>query len=183
MTQPFLGEIRMFGGNFAPRGWALCNGQLLSISSNSALFSLIGTTYGGDGRTTFALPNLQSQVAVGQGNGIGLTPRDIGQTGGAEIVTLTQQEIPAHSHGLVASTTVAGPGGEAPASSLVLGTTSVTTGHFYTVNDGSQPPPGAGQLNANSCSQVGGNQTHTNLMPTLCVSLIIALQGLFPSRN
>lgn len=183
MSQPFLGEIRMFGGNFAIRSWAFCNGQLMSIAQNSALFSLIGTTYGGDGVNTFALPNLQSRVAVGQGNGTGLTPRIIGEVGGQEAVVLSITQIPQHTHGLTASTTVAVSGGGAPAATLVPGVPSVTASHFYTVDDGTQPPPTPYTLTAGSCGTAGGNQQHSNLMPTLCVSFIIALQGLFPSRN
>ena len=183
MTEPYLGEIRMFGGNFAPRGWAMCNGQLLSIAQQSALFSLVGTTYGGDGVQTFALPNLQSRVAVGQGNGGGLTPRVLGQTGGSEQVTLQPTQIPQHIHGLIASGTTAVAGGQIPNSSVVAGAPSVGTGHFYTVNDGTQPPPQADALVSASCGYAGGNQPHPNLMPTLCVTFIIALVGMFPSRN
>lgn len=182
MTQPYVGEIRMFGGNFAPRNWMLCTGQLLAISQYTALFSLIGTTYGGDGTTNFALPNLQSRVAVGQGSGTGLTPRTIGQVGGTETVALTTAQIPAHTHGLIASQTVATSGGQTPGSSYVLGTPS-ESGHFYTVDDGSQPPPTPGNLTASSCSMTGNNLPHENLMPILCVNYIIAINGIFPSRN
>jgi len=181
MTQPYLGEVRMFGGNFAIRGWALCNGQLMSIQQNSALFSLLGTTYGGDGVQTFALPNLQSRVAIGQGNGAGLSPRVIGQAAGVETVTLTTAQMPAHSHSFVASMTGASSAG--PGSSYVCGTPSNASAHFYTINDGSQPPPTPEKLTGASCSNVGSNLPHENLMPYLCVSFLIALQGIFPSRN
>lgn len=183
MTQPFLGEVRMFGGNFAIRGWAMCNGQLMSIAQNSALFSLIGTTYGGDGIQTFALPNLQSRVGVGEGDGPGLTPRVIGEASGQESVTLLMTQIPSHMHGLLASQTTAVAGGEVPGANVILGTPSASNGNLYSVNDGTQPPPVANTLVAASCSAAGGNQPHPNLMPTLCVTFLIALQGIFPSRN
>jgi microcystin-dependent protein len=182
MTQPYVGEIRMFGGNFAPRNWMLCTGQLLAISQYSALFSLIGTTYGGNGTTNFALPNLQSRVTVGQGTGAGLTPRTIGEVGGTETVTVSTAQMPAHTHGLIASQTVATGGGQTPGSSYVLGTPS-GNGHFYTLDDGSQPPPTPGNLTSNSCSMAGSSLPHENLMPILCVNYIIAMVGVFPSRN
>ena len=182
MTQPFVGEIRMFGGNFAPRNWMLCTGQLLAIAQYQALFSLLGTTYGGNGTTNFALPNLQSRVTVGQGNGAGLTPRSIGETGGQETITLTTGQMPAHMHGFNASLTVGSSGGQTPSSSVVLGTPS-GSGDFYVLNDGSQPPPTAGTLPAAACSYAGGNQPHENIMPVLCVTYIIAIAGIFPSRN
>ena len=115
MTTPFLGQITMFAGNFAISGWAFCNGQTMSISQNTALFSLLGTTYGGDGISTFMLPNLQSRVSVGQGNGAGLSPYVLGQVGGVEGITLSVQQMPSHTHGFVASTTVAVAGGQTPA--------------------------------------------------------------------
>lgn len=183
MTQPFLGEVRMFGGNFAIRTWAMCDGQLMSIAQNQALFSLIGTSYGGDGVQTFALPNLQSRVTVGEGTGPGLTPRTLGETGGTETVTLQISQIPSHIHGLLASQTTAAAGGEIPSASVILGTPSPSNGHLFTVDDGSQPPPIAGDLVAASCGASGGNQPHSNLMPTLCATYLIALQGVFPSRN
>jgi microcystin-dependent protein len=183
MTTPYLGQITLFAGNFAISGWAFCNGQLMSISQNTALFSLLGTTYGGDGISTFGLPNLQSRVAAGQGNGAGLSPYVLGQTGGVENVTLTAVQIPPHTHGMTASSTTAVSGGQTPNSSVVPGVTSVSTGHFFAINDGSTPPPTAEKLTAASCGMAGSNQQHTNLMPTLCVTYIIALQGIFPSRN
>ena len=182
MTQPYVGEIRMFGGNFAPRNWMLCTGQLLAISQYSALFSLIGTTYGGNGTTNFALPNLQSRVTVGQGTGAGLTPRTIGEVGGTETVTVSTAQMPAHTHGLIASQTVATSGGQTPGSSYVLGTPS-GNGHFYTLDDGTQPPPTPGNLTSNSCSMAGNGLPHENLMPLLRVNYLIAMVGVFPSRN
>lgn len=183
MSNIFLGEVRMFGGNFAIRGWAFCNGQLMSIAQNSALFSLIGITYGGDGVQTFALPNLQSRISIGEGNGPGLTPRVIGEPAGTENVTLTVAQMPSHIHMLVASNTVASAGGEAPNGNVVPGKPSPANGELYTVDDGTQPPPTPFTLVAGSCGMAGGNQQHTNLMPLLCVTFLIALQGIFPSRN
>ena len=173
MSDQYLGEIRMFAGNFAPYGWALCNGQLLSISQNTALFSLIGTYYGGDGVTTFALPNLQSRVPIHQGQGVGLSPYVVGQLGGNENVTLISQQMPQHNH-LV--NTNNGPGGSVhPANGLLASTTSdkpYTTG----ASDGST-------LNPQAVSQAGGNQPHNNIQPYLTITYIIALQGIYPSRN
>jgi microcystin-dependent protein len=183
MTTPFLGQITMFAGNFAISGWAFCNGQTMSISQNTALFSLLGTTYGGDGISTFMLPNLQSRVSVGQGNGAGLSPYVLGQVGGVEGITLSVQQMPSHTHGFVASTTVAVAGGQTPGSAVIPGTPSVTTGHLYVANDGTTPPPISEKLTGGSCGQSGANQQHTNLMPSLCVTYIIALVGIYPSRS
>jgi microcystin-dependent protein len=183
MTTPFVGQITMFAGNFAISGWAFCNGQLMSIAQNQALFSLLGTTYGGDGISTFMLPNLQSRVAVGQGNGAGLSPYALGQTGGTEGVTLSLQQMPSHTHAFVASTTPAVSGGQTPGSTVVPGVPSVTSGHFYVVNDGTTPPPVSETLTGGACGQSGANQQHSNLMPSLCVTYIIALVGIFPSRS
>lgn len=172
MSTPFLGEIRMFAGNFAPRGFALCNGQVMSIAQNSALFALLGTTYGGDGVQTFALPNLQSRVPISQGQGSGLSNRTIGEALGVEAVTLTPNQIPDHPHSQVASTNAAtaasGPSG-APAAS--------TTTSFY----GS----GAADLTmaATAVGSTGGSQPHNNLAPYLALNFIIAVEGIFPSRN
>ncbi|HXD45250.1 MAG TPA: tail fiber protein [Pseudolabrys sp.] len=182
MTQPYVGEIRMFGGNFAPRGWMLCNGQLLAIAQYNALFALLGTTYGGNGTTNFALPNLQSRISVGQGNGAGLTPRTLGETGGQETVTLAMTQMPPHMHGLNASLTAAASGGQTPGSTVILGTPN-GSGELYVVDDGSQPPPTVEVLPSASCSQAGGSQPHENIMPVLCVTYIIAINGIFPSRN
>jgi len=183
MTTPYLGQITLFGGNFAISGWAFCNGQLMSIAQNTALYSLLGTTYGGDGVSTFALPNLQSRVAVGQGTGAGLSPYLIGQVGGTENVTLTSAQMPGHSHGFTASGTTAVSGGQSPSANVIPGVPSVTTGFLYVINNGSQPPPTPLTLVGPSCGQAGSNQPHTNLMPTLCVTYIIALQGIYPTRN
>jgi microcystin-dependent protein len=180
MATPFIGEIRMFGGNFAPTNWALCNGQLLGIAQNQALFTLIGTTFGGNGVSTFQLPNLQGRLAVGQGTGPGLSNRVIGQMSGEENVTLTQSTIPNHGHALMASTANAST---ANIGSTVLPGVVASPGHFYAVNDGTSPPPLAGTLPAGSVGVTGGNLPHSNLMPTLCLTFIIALYGVYPSRN
>ena len=172
MSDNFVGEIRMFAGNFAPRGWALCNGQLLPIAQNTALFSLLGTQYGGNGTSNFALPNLQSRVPIGQGNGLGLTSRTMGEVLGSEAVTLLQNQIPDHPHRQQASTNpvtaAAGPSG-APA-------TSAST-NFY--GNGSADLALAGT----AVTAAGGGQAHNNLAPYLTLNFIIAMTGIFPSRN
>lgn len=178
MSNPFLGEVRMFGGNFAPRGWALCNGAQLSIAQNSALFSLLGTTYGGDGQTTFALPDLRGRLPIHQGSGAGLTARTMGETGGTETVTLATSQLPQHSHPLNASTdpaSLVGPDGGVPATP-----SGGATPFLYAV-------PGTSTLQpvtlAPTVQPDGGGQPHSNMMPSLCVTFIIALEGVFPSRN
>lgn len=159
MSEPFIGQIVMFGGNFAPRGWALCDGQLLPISSNSALFSILGTTYGGDGVSTFGLPDLRGRSPMHPGSGPGLTPRQLGQKGGAERVTLTTNQLPAHSHDM-----------------------ELTSGNGTTNN-----PVGVGTnstwAQSVASSDTGGGQAHDNMAPFLCTNFIIALQGTYPSRS
>jgi microcystin-dependent protein len=165
LAQPYVGEIRMFAGNFAPAGWMFCEGQLLPIAENETLFQLIGTTYGGDGETTFALPDLRGRLPVHQGNGFALV-----ETGGAEEITLAVQQIPAHSHPLLGAAITGdqfSPGGNLPANSL-----NVTP---Y-INDA---PNGA--MNAGAVAPAGGSQPHTNFQPYLCVDFIISLFGIFPS--
>lgn len=164
MSEPFVGEIRMFGGNFAPRGWAFCNGQALSISSNDVLFSLIGTTYGGDGINTFALPNLQCRVPVHQGNGLVL-----GQLAGEEAHTLTGQEVPSHTHAVGAKNQA---------------TTGAAGNGVYAGNGlaAYKAAPGAA-MNAATVAANAGGQPHDNMMPFLPVSFIIALNGIYPSRG
>ena len=172
MGNPFVGEIRMFGGNFAPAGWMFCNGQLLSIAENETLFQLIGTTYGGDGQATFGLPNLQSRLPVHQGTGGGLPTVLLSEQGGVESVTLTTNQIPAHTHTVGcknATGNSANPVGGVPA----INTTALAYG--------STPPAQA--LNAGEISQTGGTQPHSNIQPFLCVSFIISLFGIFPSPN
>jgi microcystin-dependent protein len=170
MSTPYIGEIRMGGWNFAPYGWALCNGQLLSISQNTALFELIGTTYGGDGQTTFALPNLQSRIPVHQGNSVN-GPYVIGELAGTETVTLTTNQIPAHSHALNAQsgagTQPSPAGGVWASSSLDQYSTGTPTA----------------QMTASSLQNSGGSQPHDNLPPYLCVTFVIALQGIFPTQG
>ena len=165
MAQPYVGEIRMFAGNFAPAGWMFCEGQLLPISENETLFNLIGTTYGGDGQSTFALPDLRGRIPVHQGSGFILA-----ETGGAETVTLTVQQIPAHSHPLLASTAVAND--SAPAQNVLA-----QTGTF----DGYQSNPPSIAMAAQSIGAVGGSQPHDNFQPYLCIDFIISLFGIFPS--
>ncbi len=165
MAQPYVGEIRMFAGNFAPAGWMFCEGQLLPISENETLFQLIGTTYGGDGQSTFALPDLRGRIPIHQGNGFILA-----ETGGAEEITLTVNQIPAHSHPLLGSTANAS---DPNPSGNVLATSTVV--QPYAVESIS------GSLVATTISPVGGSQPHTNFQPYLCVDFIISLFGLFPS--
>jgi microcystin-dependent protein len=165
MAQPYVGEIRMFAGNFAPAGWMFCEGQLLPISENETLFQLIGTTYGGDGESTFALPDLRGRIPIHQGNGFILA-----ETGGAEEITLTVNQIAAHSHPLLATTNAASspnPGNQLPATGVVS--------ELYW---GDPPDNNAA---AQAISSVGGSQPHTNFQPYLCVDFIISLFGIFPS--
>ncbi|HEX8553330.1 MAG TPA: tail fiber protein [Sphingomonas sp.] len=165
MAQPYVGEIRMFGGNFAPAGWMFCEGQLLPISENETLFQLIGTTYGGDGESTFALPDMRGRIPIHQGNGFILA-----ETGGAEEITLTANQIPVHSHPMLATANLASefsPGGQVFAQPQAVDA-YVTSPPFV-------------PLSPNSCTPVGGSQPHTNFQPYLCVDFIISLFGIFPS--
>jgi len=165
MAQPYVGEIRMFGGNFAPAGWMFCEGQLLPISENETLFQLIGTTYGGDGESTFALPDLRGRIPVHQGNGFILA-----ETGGAEEITLTVQQIPAHGHAFLGAATdgnVIPAGGNLPANSLNI------TPYINADPDGN--------MSLTAIGPRGGSQPHTNFQPYLCVDFIISLFGIFPS--
>jgi len=167
---PFIGEIIMFGGNFAPRGWALCDGQLLPISQYSALFSILGTTYGGDGRTTFGLPDLRGRVAMHPGNGPGLTPRNLGTKSGSETNTLTVAQLPSHSHTIVSGGKANNP---SPAGNLPA------NGGTNAYSDGS---PGKAMKNS-MVNNTGGSQSVNNMQPYQCVNYIIALQGTYPSRS
>ena len=167
MAQPYVGEVRMFAGNFAPAGWMFCEGQLLPISEYETLFNLIGTTYGGDGQSSFALPDLCGRLPIHMGNGFTLA-----ETGGVEEVTLTVSQIPAHSHPLLASLdqgNTVNPGGN------VLATTATATPYIAI-------PPTA-PLSPQAVSSVGGSQPHTNFQPYLCVDFIISLFGIFPSQT
>ncbi len=171
--EPYIGEIRMFAGDYAPRGWAKCEGQLLAISQYNALFSILGTRYGGDGRTTLALPDLRGRVAIGSGSGPGLTPRSLSQRSGSETNMLTVANLPAHNHSINAVTAdgnTSVPGGNLPAGTKLLDkeysdATATTT------------------MNATMVSSTGGGQAVNNMQPYLTVTYIIALQGIFPTRN
>ena len=167
MAQPYVGEIRMFAGNFAPAGWMFCEGQLLPISENETLFQLIGTTYGGDGESTFALPDLRGRIPIHQGNGFILA-----ETGGAEEITLTVNQIPAHSHPLLATTN---QGTQNQPNDNLLAQSPTQNAFPY----GSDNPPAT--LSPTTASPVGGSQPHTNFQPYLCVDFIISLFGIFPS--
>ena len=174
MGQPYVGEIRMFAGNFAPVGWMFCQGQLLPISEEETLFNLIGTTYGGDGQSTFALPDLRGRVPLHMGNPPSGGSFVIGENGGVETVTLTQQQIPQHTHALQASNAVANAA--TPQSNL----TGQAAAKLYHVL-----PPSTGPvfLNPQSVTSTGGSQPHQNMQPYLCVSFIISLFGIFPSQT
>ena len=173
MAQPYIGEIRMFAGNFPPVGLMFCDGQLIPISENDALFTLIGTTYGGDGQSTFALPNLQSRIPMHFGTGPDGTTYQLAEMDGVESVTLTTQQIPVHTHPFTASLTVADD--PAPAGK-VLGESRPGTLSFF------QDVP-ANAMAATSVSPVGGSQPHENCQPFLCVNFIISLFGIFPSQT
>jgi microcystin-dependent protein len=169
MAQPYVGEIRIFAGNFAPAGWMFCEGQLLPISENETLFNLIGTTYGGDGQSTFALPDLQGRLPIHFGNGFILA-----ETGGAEETTLTVAQIPAHSHPLLGSSNPAV--GTSPAGQ-VLGKSALSSVLPYGTDQPVSP------LSPQAVSSVGGSQPHSNFQPYLCVDFIISLFGIFPSQT
>jgi microcystin-dependent protein len=171
MAEPFIGEIRMVGFNFAPVGWAMCNGQTMDISQNAALFSLIGTTYGGDGQTTFNLPDLQGRFPIHQGTGNGLSPYVIGQRAGTENVTLAANQIPSHTH--------------VPACLSTAGDQGSPGGNFWAASAqqlySDQAPAVA--MHAGLIQPAGGGQPHNNMNPLLVITFIIALFGIFPSRN
>jgi microcystin-dependent protein len=168
MSEPFVGEIRMFGGNFAPANWMFCEGQLLSIAEYDTLFSLIGTTYGGDGVTTFALPDLRGRLPIHQGQGSGLGAYVIGQMGGTENVTLATNQIPSHNHTAQANTE------SGTQSSPSNGIWANSGQAVYSAN------PATGAMNAALIGAAGGSQPHNNMMPFLCVSFIISLFGVWP---
>lgn len=174
MSDPFIAEIRIFAGNFAPTGWALCNGQLMPISQNTALFSLVGTSYGGDGKTTFALPNLQGSAPMHQGQGPGLSDRVIGESGGQQAVTLLNSEMPAHNHALMASSAPASS--RAPANAALA--RSRNGNAYQTIVN--QNVTG---LAAQAVGIAGGSLPHNNMQPFLVLTFIIALQGIFPPRG
>ena len=176
MSEPFVAEIRIFAGNFAPRGWAFCNGQLLPVAQNTALFSLIGTTYGGDGRTTTALPNLKGRAPMHPGRGPGLTSRRLGQKGGVESVTLTEAQMPTHAHTL-RGTNDTGDQGSFTDGNVILGRSG--GGTLYQTNT----TQNLVSLNAGTLQVSGGSQAQNNLQPYLAINFIIALVGLYPSRG
>jgi len=177
MSEPFIGEIRLFAGNFAPSSWAFCDGQLLAVSQNDALFSLLGTIYGGDGRTTFGLPDLRGRVPIHMGTGPGLTPKSIGQKSGLETVTITANQMPSHTHDITAQ-------GQSASGESSDGSNKTWAGTARVAMYGNQ-------ANANMRSDAlsvtmqnaGGSQAHNNVQPFLCIHYIIALFGIFPSRN
>jgi microcystin-dependent protein len=171
MSQPFIGEIRMFGGNFAPAGWAFCDGQLMAISQNDALFTLIGTTFGGDGQETFALPDLQSRVPVHMGSAPGGSTYTLGEKAGVESVTLTTQQIPVHNHPLMAQTNAGNQ------SSPVNTICAQSGARQYVVANTNAT------MTATAISPAGGSQPHENMMPFLVISFIISLFGIFPQQN
>ena len=176
MSEPFIAEIRIFAGNFAPRSWAFCDGQLLPIAQNTALFSLIGTTYGGDGRTTTGLPNLQGRAPMHPGRGPGLTARRLGERVGVEDVTLTEAQMPQHKHTLQAGGGVGIVGGGNNNDPLNNYTSKPATGNAYA--SGTETP-----MSAAAVGNTGGGQAHNNMQPYLALNFIIALQGLYPSRS
>jgi microcystin-dependent protein len=179
VSDDFLGAVKLFGGNFAFVGSAMCQGQLMAISQNTALFSLLGTNFGGNGVSTFGLPDLRSRVPIGSGQGAGLSSRVLGEAGGSENVTLTTATVPPHSHTLNAttaltSTTTAGP-------SVLTGTLNASDGEFY------PSPADFGfytlSMNPGAVSVRGGSQPHNNIQPSMCINYLIMLTGIFPSRN
>ena len=173
MAQPYVGEIRMFAGNFAPAGWQFCEGQLLPISENETLFNLIGTTYGGDGQVTFALPDLRGRVPIHMGTGPGLTTVILAETGGAEDITLTTNQIPSHSH--VPRANSGNASSTDPTNNFWAAQTSLLQ---YSVTGSANT-----NLAANTLAVTGGSQPHTNFQPYLCVDFIISLFGIFPSQT
>jgi microcystin-dependent protein len=174
MANPFVAEIRIFPFNFAPKGWAFCDGQILPLSQNTALFSLLGTTYGGDGKSNFALPNMQGNAPMHPGQGPGLSLHDLGETGGSDTVTLLESEIPSHSHTPMSSTTSAAS--PTPGPTVMFGKSNGIAAYSSTTT-------GLVQLNDNAVAPAGGDQPHNNLMPYLTLNFCIALQGVYPPRT
>jgi microcystin-dependent protein len=172
MSEPFIGEIRVVGFGFAPRGWAPCNGQLLAIAQNQALFSILGTTYGGDGRTTFALPNLQGHAALNAGQGPGLSNYALGESGGNGAVTLQANQLPAHTHQAMGNS--AAGGANTPQSNVWAA--SAQGDNWYA-------PGGDATMNPGAIAPAGGGQPHDNMQPSLSVMFIIALVGIYPPRD
>lgn len=182
MSDQFVAEVRIFPFSFPPTGWAFCNGEIYPISQNTALFSLLGTTYGGDGKSTFALPDLQGSVPMQPGQGQGLSLRDLGETGGVESVTLLASEIPSHTHNLQASdaeATTADPEGQLPAMGLWDAGTAFGVVGAYSSNSPAPSPP---LMAPQAMNATGGGLPHTNMQPYLTLNFCIALQGIFPQR-
>jgi microcystin-dependent protein len=175
MSNPFVAEIRIFPFNFAPTGWAFCAGQILPLSQNTALFSLLGTTYGGDGKSNFALPNMQGNAPMHPGQGPGLSLHDLGETGGSQTVTLLESEIPSHQHTLMANDNI----GNVAAPGPTLCFARSNPGTIYTTITNTAIV----QFSANAIAPAGGNQPHNNLQPYLALNFCIALQGVFPPRT
>ncbi|MAD46011.1 MAG: phage tail protein [Oceanospirillaceae bacterium] len=175
MAEAFLGEIRVFAGTFAPHNWALCNGQALSISSYQALYSLLGTTYGGDGVSTFALPDMRGRLPVHKGDGLGLTSRPLGSRYGTETVTLTEDQIPAHNHPIQTSTS-------APDQNVAVGNMLASGGAVKVYNE-NPAQSSIKDFSPEAVGYQGGGQAHYNMMPYLCMNFIICLVGTYPSRN
>ena len=178
MATPFLGEIKLFAGNFQIRGWAYCNGQLLSIAQNDALYTLLGTTYGGDGVNTFGLPNLQSRVMVHQGTGAGLTTRVMGEVAGAENVSVSTAQLPAHTHTVIATTangTTTSPANALPAAPSLSTSFGYLSGTATGTTDAAPAPT--------AIASAGNSQPHNNIMPVLALNYLIALEGVYPQQN
>jgi len=175
MADPFVAEIRIYPFNFPPKGWAFCDGQLLPLSQNTALFSLLGTTYGGDGKSTFALPDMQGNSPMHPGQGPGLSLHDLGETGGSETVSLLESEIPAHSHALMASSDQGD--NNAPATRMAAKPIGRGNNLYNTANSGLQ------LMNPSELAPAGGDQPHNNMQPYLTLNFCIALQGVFPPRT
>jgi microcystin-dependent protein len=184
MADPFIGMIVLFSGNFAPRGWAFCDGQLLAIAQNQALFSILGTTYGGNGQTTFALPDLRGRVPIGPRQGSGLTNRDLGETGGSESVTLTTNQMPLHTHGLTLAMNVKNAAGNSrtPVGGVLANEAAGVTATYSTATPDSGATMSSGALTG-AVGTAGGSQPAGIMQPYLGMNYIIALEGIFPSRN
>lgn len=175
MSDQFVAEVRIFPFNFAPKGWAFCDGQILPISQNTALFSLLGTTYGGDGKSTFALPDMQGNAAMHPGQGPGLSLHDLGETGGSPFVTLLDSEMPSHNHAIQAKGTPPPANAGIPDPTVVLARSSGGTAYTAAAN--------MSQMNFQTISPAGGSLPHNNMMPFLTLNFCIALQGIFPPRT
>ncbi len=173
---PFVAEIRIFPFNFAPKGWAFCDGQILPLSQNTALFSLLGTTYGGDGKSNFALPNMQGNVPMHPGQGPGLSLHDLGETGGSDTVTLLESEIPAHSHTMMS---LPAPADRTAPVGNCIARVQGTSGPYVPAS----PAPAPAQMADNAVAPAGGDQPHNNLQPYLTLNFCIALQGVYPPRT